>query len=287
MTRIGIIGTENTRSADLARLCNRDQRLPMQVTHLWGESPRQANIVGREMGVSNVLKDWRKMAGEVDGVVVAQRAGSQHYPVARWFLEQGVPVFVDKPLTENLAQARKLFDLSERTKTPLGTCSALVLQRSFRAWIGAARKLGAVSFLNASGPADVNSPYGGIFFYGIHQVDTVVEVLGTEVRSARLINNGAQGLGVINFSEGRIATLNCVAGRAEFHWRVCAEKGSLGHRYRPDAERNLGIAKAIRHLIRGEEPASRARMLAPIAILEALRKSQRSGREERVPSLEG
>ncbi len=263
MTRIGIIGTENTRTADLVRLCNRDRRLPMRVTHLWGEGSEE---------------DWRDMAGEVDGVVVAHRDGSLHYPVARWFLERGVPVFVDKPLTDNLAQAKKLF----RTNTPLGTCSALVLQRSFRAFARAAKD---VLFLNVSGPADLNSPYGGIFFYGIHQVDTAVELLGTEALSARLVTNGAQGLGIINFSGGRVATLNCVAGKAEFHWRACGEGGILNHLYRPDAERNLGIAKAILRLIRqGEAPASRARMLAPIAILEALRKSQRSGREEKVPS---
>lgn len=223
------------------------------------------------------------MVGDVDGVVVAHRDGSEHYSVTRWLLEQGVPVFVDKPLTENLAQAKRLFDLSERTCTPLGTCSALVLQRAFQSFLRAVRALGTVQFLNATGPADLRSPYAGIFFYGIHQVDTMVEIMGTQALSARLVTNGPHGVGIINFSGGRIATMNCTAGKAEFHWRICGEQGLLGHLYKPDAERNLGIAKVILRLFQGREgPASRARMLAPIAILEALRRSERSGRCEKI-----
>lgn len=283
MTSIGIIGTDNTRTSDLARLCNQARKLPLRVSHLWGEDFAKAEAMAVQRSVPHVVRNWRDLAGAVDGVVVAHRHGAEHYQVAKWFLERGMPVFVDKPLTVSLAEAKKLFVLSEKHRAPLGTCSALVLQRSFRAFLRSLRSLGPIRFLNASGLADIYSPHGGLFFYGIHQVDTIVECLGLEALSVELIPQGKQALGIIRFSGDRLATMNCLADQGAFHWRACGDRAILSYAYEPDAERNLGIARAILGLVKeGKPPASLDRMLAPIAILEALRRSQLSGGSEKV-----
>ena len=57
-------------------------------------------------------------AARADGIdfVMVATPNHLHYPVARAFLEQGIHVVCDKPMTFNLAEARELVQLVEQTK---------------------------------------------------------------------------------------------------------------------------------------------------------------------------
>ncbi|MEQ9042522.1 MAG: Gfo/Idh/MocA family oxidoreductase [Alphaproteobacteria bacterium] len=58
------------------------------------------------------VSDFRELFGRVDAVSVAVPT-PLHYDIAKAFLEQGVHVLVEKPITENLAQADELVQLAE------------------------------------------------------------------------------------------------------------------------------------------------------------------------------
>jgi predicted dehydrogenase len=57
--------------------------------------------------------DYRRLLDKLDAVSIAVPT-ELHYKIARDFLEAGVHVLVEKPMTDNLEQARELFDLAER-----------------------------------------------------------------------------------------------------------------------------------------------------------------------------
>lgn len=57
--------------------------------------------------------DYRDLLGKVDAVNVCVPTVS-HYEVAKFFLENGVHVFVEKPMTYTVAQADELVELSEK-----------------------------------------------------------------------------------------------------------------------------------------------------------------------------
>ena len=54
----------------------------------------------------------------VDAVMI-HAATHVHPQIAAFFLEQGIPTFVDKPLADSAAEVEKLYDLAERVKQPL------------------------------------------------------------------------------------------------------------------------------------------------------------------------
>ena len=64
------------------------------------------------------FKDYRRLKGKVNLVTVATPTSS-HYQIAKFFLENRIPVLVEKPLTQNLAEAKKLLKISKETKTLL------------------------------------------------------------------------------------------------------------------------------------------------------------------------
>lgn len=78
-----------------------------QVTHIWTDSPADAEVIARFAGIANVVESMEDVIGNVDAVIVATDDGTDHVRRVRPFVEAGVAVFVDKPLAttrDDLAQ---------------------------------------------------------------------------------------------------------------------------------------------------------------------------------------
>jgi predicted dehydrogenase len=62
------------------------------------------------------LNDYRQLKGKVDLVSIATPT-STHFEIAAFFLKQKIPVLVEKPLTQNMKEAKKLIALSKKHRT--------------------------------------------------------------------------------------------------------------------------------------------------------------------------
>lgn len=77
-----------------------------KVTHVWTDNPNDAVQVSRCSLVPNVVDRAEDVIGHVDAVIVATDNGSEHVDRCRPFVEVGLPVFVDKPLVDNIEDLR-------------------------------------------------------------------------------------------------------------------------------------------------------------------------------------
>ena len=84
--------------------------------------PAIARASGRQelLAADRVYTDWREMAEKearrpdrIDAVVIATPP-RLHFPVARAFLERGIDVICEKPMTHDLAEAKALAELVRR-----------------------------------------------------------------------------------------------------------------------------------------------------------------------------
>lgn len=75
------------------------------------QNPDRAAEVAEEFGAKPV-SDYRDLLGDVDAVTIATTT-SLHYEVAKFFLSNGVPVFIEKPITDNLSEAEELVRLAD------------------------------------------------------------------------------------------------------------------------------------------------------------------------------
>ncbi|HEX4926334.1 MAG TPA: Gfo/Idh/MocA family oxidoreductase [Bdellovibrionales bacterium] len=74
-------------------------------------SEARAAEIGKELGVP-ALTDYRQLIGKVDAVSVAADT-SVHHEVAKFFLQNGIHVLVEKPIAATSAEAEELVALSE------------------------------------------------------------------------------------------------------------------------------------------------------------------------------
>ena len=287
MLKLGIVGAENSHSYQVGKLCNIEKAVPLRVPVIWGETMKFAKTAAEIGSIPNIVKDYREMLGQVDGVMIDHRHPAPHFEVAKFFVENKMPVFVDKPFCYRLRQARALLDLARKKRVAITTFSAIPVQNAFQAFKKKLLKSGTVRALNTSGPADLKSKYGGIFFYGIHQVDSIIELLGTDVKNCFVQRNGLNGVATIMYTNGAVATMNCIKeGGGGFHWRACTDKGVLIQDGTRDPKPYMRTINIIHKLLKTRKnPFPRERMLATIAVLEAMEKSLKIGKPVKVAKL--
>jgi predicted dehydrogenase len=80
-------------------------------------NPERATEVAAELGVE-AFPDFKKLVGRVEAVTIAASTKA-HYQLAKFFLENGVHVHVEKPMTSTIAEAEELVELAKNKKLKL------------------------------------------------------------------------------------------------------------------------------------------------------------------------
>jgi len=280
MPTIGIIGAENSHTVAIAKTINIDRLVSgFSVTHVWGETPDDAKDAQDRGLIPNIVEEPEDLIGQVDAAIVDHRHPKYHLPAVRPLLEAKIPLFVDKPFCYRLDEGKEFLARARELDVPVCSFSVLPKQASFAQLQEDVRELGRIISVVSTGPCDIDSEYGGVFFYGIHQVDMVVRLLDQDITHVQL-NRGRQNHTATLYSaSGAISTMNLVGeGRVGFHVSVIGEKGRTDRVIGYDENTYLtGVLDFCRMFSTGETDETDGSILTPVAVLEALEKSQESG----------
>ena len=116
MIRLGIVGTNYGRTVQLPAF-RADPRC--QVVAIAGSDAERTAALAREAGVPKGYGGWRGLveAGDVDAVAIATRPSLQA-EIAIRALELGKPVFIEKPMASDLADARAMLRQAALSRRP-------------------------------------------------------------------------------------------------------------------------------------------------------------------------
>jgi len=291
--KIGIVGAENSHTAAVARTLNvRKACGHARVVALWGETRALAEKAAEAGQVPRIVRRPEEMIGHVDGVMVDHRHAKYHMPAVRPFIEAGIPAFVDKPFSFTVAEGWKLLRLAGKKGVPVTSFSTIPEQQAFRKDLRRQlRSVGRITAVETRGPCDLKSRYGGVFFYGIHQVDAILKAFGPGIAAVQVIKAARPNLNavaVMTYRDGGpIVTMHCIQeGPYSFAFRAVGTRGAADYVHRSDEDPYLtGVRKFLRMFRTGRMPHTPAEILEPIAVLEAMSRSARTGRRVRVAKL--
>lgn len=102
----------------------------VRVTHIWCDDPDDARRVSRSSRIPHVVKESTDVIGKVDAVCIPTDIGGEHLERARPFVEAGVPVFIDKPLTDRETDLAQFVSWMQGGK-PIMSSSALRYAREY------------------------------------------------------------------------------------------------------------------------------------------------------------
>ncbi len=130
---------------------------------------RRAGKVGQRYGITNIAGDYRQVMDSVQGAIVAV-PHHLHYSIAADLLSKGIHVLCEKPLTENLEQAKKLNTLAKEHNAALGVNMTRRLMSSSRKvkellGSGALGKLRSLMYYDG---AEFNWPTASGFYFDYH-----------------------------------------------------------------------------------------------------------------------
>jgi predicted dehydrogenase len=180
--------------------------------------PEQAAAVAEGLKTRAVL-DYLELLGRVDAVSIAVPT-SLHREVAGFFLENGVPAMVEKPLAASPAQAEELVELARSTGAALqvghierfNPAFATLQSSPIRPKFLSAERLAMYTFRST----DV----GVVFDLMIHDIDLVLSLVDSPVRSVSAVGVSLFGDhedvadARVEFENGTVANLS--ASRASY-----------------------------------------------------------------------
>ena len=285
MFRIGIIGSDNSHAIAFSQLLNREEGYNgmrvagARVTRLYGVEPERTQEVAEAGEIDEIVTETEHMMGDVDGIICVLRDGALHKDAVLPFLKAGLPVYVDKPLATTVADVEAMIDTAERTGVGFSSFSTLRYELGFQAWISESRESEGEAITGIStGPGDLDSEYSGIFFYGIHAVELMLERWGYGVREVTAVPSGRSVQAVCRYDSGLLVTLNLLhGGRPGFRLSSFGQRGTSEHTLDTATNYRDGMKIILEVLAEGAWPLTPPQLTEPVAILAAIEDSVASG----------
>ena len=187
MKRIAILGCENSHANNFLTFIRDDEKYSdIEVVGVYSHDENASRKLNEKFGVP-VLSSYDEAVGKVDGLIVTARHGDNHYKYAKPYIESGIPMFIDKPITINEDEAIKLMqECREAGVRVTGGSSCIhddwvkTLQEERENDIDGATLGGFVCC-----PISLENSYGGFFFYAEHLIDVMSAIFGYYPKSVK------------------------------------------------------------------------------------------------------
>ncbi len=273
--RIGIIGAENSHTIGYGKMFNVENKFPgAEVKYVWGETDAFANKAAEEGNIPNIVQDPNEMLGEIDALIVDHRHPKYHLEAAIPFIKEGIPTFIDKPFCYRAAEGKDFLELARKHGAPVTSYSSEAQSNSTFDIKQQIESMGIINQVVRYGPVDMDSPYGGVFFYGVHLVQPLMYMFGEDIERVRVTRKGQNGSANLVYKNGLFASL--IFKNIAYGWETFVETKEGLIELKSRVEENdpaKNYTDMVEMFRTGKEPRSHQSILNCVSVLEALEKS--------------
>ena len=192
---------------------------------VWDNDSDAAEELARVFSISSVCDRMEDMADAVDAVMIVDDLTMTHQKKAVFFLEQGMPTFIDKPMTNSLQEASSIIDLAYKKGCIVMSSSALRYAREIDEASSALEQAGKVDCAVAICQGQYMESEN-LIHYGIHPLELAYAVLGSGAESVQNTGEGERNIVQITYRDGRVLMLLVFPDMAQvFQLQVYGENG--------------------------------------------------------------
>jgi predicted dehydrogenase len=233
-----------------------------------------------EFGVA-IVEHPADLLGKVDAVLVESNEGAQHAGHAIQFLEQGIPVFVDKPFAGSVTEARQMIEAARRGKTFVWSASSLRFAPEVQDLQRRQADLGAVRGAATFGPAERHPRNPGLSHYGVHAVEMLFTVMGTGCQTVRCISEEGMDVVVGRWEHGRLGTVcGLRQGLYAYGCTAFCERGVVSSAIDTGTIYRELLKRIVNAFASGQAPLQADELIEPVAfIVAALHSAEAAGEE--------
>ena len=240
MIRIAFLGSDSTHTEAFGKRINGTDspwKGTARVEAIHGTDRAQTERKAAELGIARVANTVQEAIQGVDLAMVIGRFGESHFAPASEALAAGIPTFVDKPFTVNLAEAMKLADLARVKKVPLVSSSPL--RFAHEVLVLKERMSVAKDWLSVVVTVPANCTDLGpdprlrsVYFYGIHGIEVLLDLVGHAIKNVEVHRTQSVITTHITLADGRTVVFQLVRDMAEayavdLHLRTGSERMAI------------------------------------------------------------
>lgn len=289
MIRIGIVGSDNSHALAFSQLLNTEKGAgdprwsDARCVAIYGTDGPRNEEVAEKGQIPYIAPSVEDMLDKVDAAMVVWRHGDLHASHALPFLQAGKPVFVDKPFAIKLEDCQAMLDAAEASGAPLTSFSTTRWTPAIRALQERSAEYGEIRLGQVSGPADLESEYGGVFFYANHAIEMMFALWGHGAAGIYAREGADNITSVVRWPDGRLANLNLSkSAKATYSATVHGTEGWVSEKVEIGGCYADGLDVFLKMVRSGEWPLTGAELLEPTKLMHALLRSLRSGQEEAI-----
>lgn len=297
--KLGIIGLDTSHVLRFAELLNDSSRSDhvagaVIVAAYKGGSPTVADSATRiDRFTEEVTTKYKvqlvatipELLRQVDAVLLLSVDGRQHLEQVRPVFAAKKRVFIDKPLAGSLKDAKEIAELSRQSGVPFFSCSSQRYSKPIQdlkrdATIGKVE--GAFTF----GPMPIETYIPDLFWYGIHSVESLYELMGPGCERVARVHTEGQDSVVGTWKDGRIGEIRGLRssprgyGAVVFGAKRIAVSGNLFPQQGPSKDSGYRpiVEEIVKFFQTGKPPVAPEESLEVLAFMEAAdRSKQRNG----------
>jgi len=281
MFKIAILGCENSHANKFLTYIIKDKIFPdIEVSGVYSDYPEAMEKTVNIWGVP-AMSSYDELVGQVDGIVVTARCGTEHYRLAKPYVKTGIPMFIDKPITVSPTEAVEFMRELRNAGVRVTGGSSLIHSETVTSLREAIKNESAGKALGGivRAPLQPGSPYCGFFFYCTHLLQTVQEIFGYYPNSVRAFNNGRVNTVVVRYDEYDVIA-EFVAGSNVYRAYVSFDSDFCGGEISvSDREFKIEFDGFYKLLLGGEMQQSYRDFIAPVFFADAVNRAIESGEE--------
>jgi hypothetical protein len=237
--RVGLIGLDTSHVIAFTKSLN-DPSSPdfvpgaRVVAAYKGGSPDLQSSAGRIDKFTAELQDKYKiklvntipaLCELVDVILLESVDGRKHLEQARPVLAARKPVFIDKPMAAGFADAKEIARLARESGTPWFSSSSLRYASAYQKVVKEGT-YGKIIGVESHGPASLEPTNPGLFWYGIHAVESLYTLMGTGCVSVAMTSNDDVDVAVGLWKDGRVGVVRGIRkGKQEYGALLYTDKG--------------------------------------------------------------
>lgn len=288
MKKVVILGCENSHADSfLKSIAEKQEFSDVSVLGIYSDERAAAEKLSERFGVP-IMEHYADGAGKVDGVIITARHGDNHLKYALPYIESGVPMFIDKPIT---ASEDDVVELMKRlTDANTKFCGGSSLKQDDVVKQLAQERKNTENGKTLGGfirtPYSKENNYGGFSFYAQHLVEMVCEIFGRFPLSVYATEGEGTVNVIFNYGDFSCCGLYCNENYL-YYASLMTEKKAISQTITDSSPWFYREFSEFYELLSGGEQKISAREFAsPVFIINAIERSLKSGKEEGVKRLE-
>lgn len=159
-----------------------------------------------------IVESIEELCKKVDGILLESVDGRPHLEQARPVIKAGLPLFIDKPVADDLGDVIEIFRLAQENNVPCWSSSSFRYGKGI-ADAGKNEELGEIVGCDVFGSSSWAEHHPDLYLYGIHAVEALFTVMGPGCQTVRRVKTEKGTDMVVGIWEGgRVGTFRDLRG---------------------------------------------------------------------------